>query len=83
MFFVIGISGGDARLHVHFGAGRLGLGLVLPAVAASGAPFCVVQRPSSAFEPLERSPDEAGQPLTVALTVRKGTQLILRDVFYV
>ena len=34
-----------ARFHVHFGAGRLGLGLVVPAIAASGVPFAVVQRP--------------------------------------
>ena len=31
--------------HLHFGAGRLGLGLVVPAVAKSGTPFAVVQRP--------------------------------------
>eukprot|EP00613_Pedinella_sp_CCMP2098_P075258 CAMPEP_0171932310 /NCGR_PEP_ID=MMETSP0993-20121228/30267_1 /TAXON_ID=483369 /ORGANISM="non described non described, Strain CCMP2098" /LENGTH=826 /DNA_ID=CAMNT_0012572565 /DNA_START=46 /DNA_END=2526 /DNA_ORIENTATION=- len=42
----------DCRLHVHFGAGRLGLGLVIPAVAASGVPFAVVQRPSEAFKAL-------------------------------
>jgi len=29
---------------VHFGAGRLGLGLVVPAIAASGVPFTVLQR---------------------------------------
>lgn len=35
----------ESRFHVHFGAGRLGMGLVVPAVAASGIPFAVVQRP--------------------------------------
>jgi len=31
--------------HLHFGAGRLGMGLVVPAISASGVPFAVVQRP--------------------------------------
>jgi len=33
------------RFHMHFGAGRLGMGLVVPAISASGIPFAVVQRP--------------------------------------
>ena len=32
--------------HVHFGAGRLGLGLVLPALQGSKVPFAILQRPS-------------------------------------
>jgi len=39
-----------ARFHVHFGAGRLGMGLVVPAVAASGMPFAVVQRPKQRWQ---------------------------------
>ena len=39
----------DSTLHVHFGAGRLALGLVLPALVSSGRPFAVVQRPSEDF----------------------------------
>ena len=39
-----------ARFHVHFGAGRLGMGLVVPAVAASGMPFAVVQRPKPRWQ---------------------------------
>eukprot|EP00618_Florenciella_parvula_P006399 CAMPEP_0119497728 /NCGR_PEP_ID=MMETSP1344-20130328/20691_1 /TAXON_ID=236787 /ORGANISM="Florenciella parvula, Strain CCMP2471" /LENGTH=114 /DNA_ID=CAMNT_0007533537 /DNA_START=293 /DNA_END=633 /DNA_ORIENTATION=- len=39
-----------APLHIHFGAGRLGLGLLVPSIAASGVPFCVVQRPSAEFQ---------------------------------
>jgi len=35
----------DSRFHLHFGAGRLGMGLVVPAISASGIPFAVVQRP--------------------------------------
>ena len=33
------------RFHLHFGAGRLGIGLVVPAISASGIPFGIVQRP--------------------------------------
>lgn len=33
------------RFHLHFGAGRLGMGLVVPAISSSGIPFAVVQRP--------------------------------------
>ena len=38
------------KFHVHFGAGKLGLGLVVPAIAATGDPFAVVARPSSAWD---------------------------------
>ncbi len=41
--------------HLHIGAGRLGLGLVLPAVARSGTPIGVLQRPSDAWAPLMSS----------------------------
>ena len=41
------VSADESRLHLHFGAGRLGLGLVLPAVSASGVPFAAVQRPKA------------------------------------
>ena len=40
------------RLHLHFGAGRLGLGLVVPAISASGVPFAVVQRPKARWQAL-------------------------------
>ncbi|KAH8071822.1 hypothetical protein JL720_11323 [Aureococcus anophagefferens] len=39
--------------HVHYGAGKLGLGLVVPAVAAAGTPLAVVQRPSEKWAALE------------------------------
>ena len=35
-----------SEFHVHFGAGRLGLGLVLPALHASNVPYVILQRPS-------------------------------------
>jgi hypothetical protein len=47
-----------ARFHVHFGAGRLGLGLVVPAIAASGVPFAVVQRPKPRWEQIFSESEE-------------------------
>ncbi|CAM9329247.1 unnamed protein product, partial [Pylaiella littoralis] len=38
-----------SRFHVHFGAGRLGLGLVVGAIAESKTPFGVVQRPKASW----------------------------------
>ncbi|CAN0083948.1 unnamed protein product [Phaeothamnion confervicola] len=47
--------------HVHFGAGRLGLGLVTPAIARSNTPFAIVQRPQAAWSNIaEHQQDEAG-----------------------
>ena len=43
----VSVSADESRLHLHFGAGRLGLGLVLPAVSASGVPFAAIQRPKA------------------------------------
>jgi len=40
------------ELHVHFGAGKLGLGLVVPAVLKSQCPVAIIQRPSGAWKPL-------------------------------
>ncbi|CAN0232830.1 unnamed protein product, partial [Ectocarpus fasciculatus] len=38
-----------SRFHVHFGAGRLGLGLVVGAIAESKTPFGIVQRPKASW----------------------------------
>ncbi|CAM9653891.1 unnamed protein product [Ascophyllum nodosum] len=35
--------------HTHIGAGKLGLGLVIPAIHASGTPYAILQRPSSSW----------------------------------
>jgi len=48
----------ETKLHVHFGAGRLGMGLVVPAIAATGVPFAVVQRPKKRWQELWMSPHE-------------------------
>lgn len=41
--------------HLHIGAGRLGLGLVVPAVCRSGTPIGILQRPSGAWSPVMES----------------------------
>ncbi len=38
-----------SRFHVHLGAGRLGLGLVVGSIAESKTPFGVVQRPKASW----------------------------------
>merc|ERR1740123_414696 len=38
-------------LHVHFGAGRLAGGLVLPAICKSGCPFAIINPPFDEFKP--------------------------------
>jgi len=52
------------RFHLHFGAGRLGMGLVVPAISASGIPFGIVQRPKRKWSDLfyrEGRVSDAGQ----------------------
>eukprot|EP00968_Pinguiococcus_pyrenoidosus_P024792 scaffold5067_cov245-Pinguiococcus_pyrenoidosus.AAC.10 len=43
------LSEAAARLHVHFGAGRLGLGLVVPAICRSNCPFAIINPPFDEF----------------------------------
>ena len=42
---------------MHFGAGRLGLGLVLPAMLESDVPFAILQRPSKEWAGLAQAED--------------------------
>eukprot|EP00904_Undaria_pinnatifida_P005866 jgi/Undpi1/2409/HiC_scaffold_13.g05790.m1 len=39
----------STTFHVHVGAGRLGLGLMIPAIYSSGKPYAIVQRPSRSW----------------------------------
>ena len=55
----------ERRYHVHFGAGRLGLGLVVPAIAASGVPFAVVQRPKPRWQEIFLSDGESSVDVAV------------------
>ena len=36
--------------HVHIGAGKLGLGLIIPALLQSTCPFAILQRPSRSWD---------------------------------
>ena len=49
---LVGLTLPVDKLHVHFGAGRLGFGLVLPALESSGSPYVIVNRPSAVWEPV-------------------------------
>ena len=66
-----------ARFHVHFGAGRLGLGLVVPAIAASGVPFAVVQRPKPRWEQLFANSEEIDVSVNGEVKM-KGAQVLQR-----
>lgn len=46
------------KLHVHFGAGKLGMGLLLPALHASGLPFCLVDGPFGDYGCLAKADGE-------------------------
>ena len=41
--------------HLHIGAGKLGLGLLVPAICRSGTPLAILQRPSEAFHVMQDS----------------------------
>ena len=62
------------RLHLHFGAGRLGLGLVVPAVSASGVPFAVVQRPKARWQQLFRHGGSRPDQLRVSVNSKVVVQ---------
>jgi hypothetical protein len=56
--------------HIHFGAGKLGMGLVLPAMEQSGVSYAVIQRPSKAWTTLgSRSSIEQGEREAVGVVV--------------
>mmetsp|Transcript_41194 Transcript_41194/g.60723 ORF Transcript_41194/g.60723 Transcript_41194/m.60723 type:complete len:563 (+) Transcript_41194:82-1770(+) len=51
--------------HTHFGAGRLGLGLVAPAIERSGVPYCVVQRPKTTWKAISKTGSGSALAITV------------------
>ncbi|EEH54256.1 uncharacterized protein MICPUCDRAFT_48208 [Micromonas pusilla CCMP1545] len=55
------------KLHVHFGAGRLGFGLVIPALESSGSPYIVMNRPSAVWAPVVEREKEAQQHVAVKI----------------
>ena len=71
------------RLHLHFGAGRLGLGLVVPAISASGVPFAVVQRPKARWQSLFRHgsrPDQLRVSVNSKVLVQNIDVVAAREV---
>ena len=57
----------DDKLHVHFGAGRLGFGLVLPALESSGSPYVIMNRPSKVWHPIIAGEEETQQHVAVKI----------------
>jgi hypothetical protein len=66
-----------SKYHVHIGAGRLGLGLVIPALARGGSDFAILQRPSGSWKPVTGSGSE-----TVGVKVN-GTETIPKMVLLI
>uniref|UniRef100_I2CQS8 Mannitol 1-phosphate dehydrogenase n=1 Tax=Nannochloropsis gaditana (strain CCMP526) TaxID=1093141 RepID=I2CQS8_NANGC len=67
-----------STFHLHFGAGRLGLGLVVPAIVKSRVPFAIVNHSSKAWEPITFSPSRDPH---VTLTVNK--EVVCKDLLVV
>jgi len=66
------------RFHLHFGAGRLGMGLVVPAISASGIPFAVVQRPKPKWIELFAQQGEAARPGEVGVSI--NSEVVVHNV---
>lgn len=60
--------------HLHIGAGRLGLGLVVPAVSRSKTPIGVLQRPSDAWAPIMD---------TKRMDIMVNSETVLKDMIVV
>ena len=79
-----GKKGADSRFHLHFGAGRLGLGLVVPAISASGISFAVVQRPKPRWQKIfKRGIDRrAADPedFSMGLDVTNNNAVVVHNV---
>jgi len=68
----------DSRFHLHFGAGRLGMGLVVPSISASGVPFAVVQRPKPKWQSLFKQ--QTLNTKSDELGVSVNTQVVVHNV---
>ena len=68
----------SGRLHLHFGAGRLGMGLVVPAIAASGVPFTIIQRPKPRW--MKAFGQASGNTDAKHIDVTVNSEVVARDV---
>jgi hypothetical protein len=57
---------------VHFGAGRLGFGLVLPALETSGSPYVIMNRPSAVWQPVVQRGVESQQHVGIKVRPAKN-----------
>jgi len=74
----------DSRFHLHFGAGRLGLGLVVPAISASGVSFAVVQRPKPRWRKIFQkgldAREDDPQDFSAGLEVTNNDEVVVHNV---
>jgi len=82
----IELAAESQSFHVHFGAGRLGLGLVLPALQGSKVPFAILQRPSREWAELGNAEwqdsiavDINGTQAQSLILINKNNQVPLPD----
>jgi hypothetical protein len=62
------------NLHVHFGAGRIGLGLVAP-IFSKLTNLCIIQRPSSKWQDIVDRPRDSDECNDIILNVPGSTPL--------
>lgn len=55
---------------MHFGAGRLGFGLVLPALENASSPYVILNRPSAVWQPVIDREKETQQHVGVKVRAR-------------
>jgi len=63
--------------HLHFGAGRLGMGLVFPAIVAGKVPFAIMQPPFEEFNPiLAERPERVGVTINGKAAMEGGLRVV-------
>ena len=62
---------------MHFGAGRLGFGLVLPALENASSPYVILNRPSAVWTPVIDREKETQQHVGVKVRARSNASSFL------
>mmetsp|Transcript_7292 Transcript_7292/g.10952 ORF Transcript_7292/g.10952 Transcript_7292/m.10952 type:complete len:437 (-) Transcript_7292:38-1348(-) len=75
-----GKSQTNAPFHVHFGGGRIGLGLVSPAIERSGVPYAIVELPVCVGDIVNNGSGSMVDIVVNGAPVIKNLELVLDDV---
>ena len=67
---------------MHFGAGRLGFGLVLPALENASSPYVILNRPSAVWTPVIDREKETQQHVGVKVRARSFSRFLDRRLFF-